>query len=71
MQTDLGMTSRGWLTEALNGFLGLSAENREAFLQYLAISIYRAEGTNSLDPISLLIFQTEQTSRAFWPLPAR
>jgi hypothetical protein len=46
-----------WFKQEIEDFISLDPQNQEAILHYLAISLYRAEGEYSLDPMSLLIFQ--------------
>ncbi|MGG6267550.1 NB-ARC domain-containing protein [Leptolyngbya sp. AN10] len=53
-----------WLSKQLESFIALTPSNREAILHNLAVAIYRAEGNNSLDPISLLVFQAQSLS--YW-----
>ena len=53
-----------WLQEQIDIFSELTIDNREAILQHLAISTYRADGEYSLDPIRLLIFQARSLN--YW-----
>jgi hypothetical protein len=62
---DTNDNNDNWLVKELNKFSELTLKNQEAILNHLAIAIYRADGDNSLDPISLLILQAMSLSYLF------